>query len=101
MEPAEQTAAFKPAQAEAWEMYVNETTAARQRYDRVVNDARDRFDAAKAAINASANIAVEVAWEQMQGELSAAYQAYESDTKPARHMRDWCLENARLPELHQ
>lgn len=94
-------AAFPPAQAEAWANFVSETTAPRQRYDRVIGDARDRFDRIKAAAQASANIATEIAWENLQAELIAAWQAYESDTRPARHMRNWSLEQTTAIELRQ
>lgn len=101
MDAEQVTAAFQPAQAEAWQNYVNETTAPRQRYDRVVNDARDRFDRIKAAAQAAANIATEVAWENYQAELVAAWQSYASDTQPARHMRNWSLEQSSAIELRQ
>lgn len=101
MDAEQTTAAFQPAQAEAWASFINETTAPRQRYDRVVNDARDRFDRIKAAAQASASIATEIAWEQLQAELIAAYQAYESDTRPARAMRNWSLEQGTAIELRQ
>lgn len=101
MNPDQELPPFQPAQAQAWDNYVNETTAPRQRYDRIVTDARARFDSVKAAAEAARNIAVEIAWEDLQATLVTAWQAYESDTKPARHMRNWSLDQTQMIELRQ
>ncbi len=98
MDAIEQAEVFQPAQVEAWSSYVNETTAPRQRYDRVVADARDRYERSKNAAQAAANIAAEIAFETLQAELVAAWQAYESDTRPARHMRNWALDQSGMIE---
>lgn len=80
-----------PAQAEAWQLYLTQTSDARERYAQALDDAKARQDQVKASAYVIADAIARQAWEQYQDAASAAWSHYLLDTQEAKRMREATL----------
>lgn len=90
-QPARQP--LTPQQAAAWATYLDDTTDARERYAKAVDDAHDESEQAREQARHTQLAADRDAWERYQAACCGAWHEYETDTQAARQRRDDHLAN--------